>query len=146
MASKKDAALELGENLLRVLHEQRALGADAYPLTVKRLTEHAKVQATPAQIEKALNKQSFKSQPIVRRRKDPQAGRHNFVSLLDLRAALPFGRELFDAELHKLRLGGKYSLSAAEGRLGLSPEEHAAGILEEGTLMLYVSAKKIDLP
>ena len=38
-------------------------------------------------------------------------------------------------------LAGRYSLSAAEGRHGLTPEEREAGILEDGTLLLYVSRK-----
>jgi hypothetical protein len=72
---------------------------------------------------------------------DRRAGAHNFVSLVDLRAALPVPRDVFDRELQKLRLAGRYGLSAAEGRHGLSPEEAAAAITEDGTLLLYVSRK-----
>jgi hypothetical protein len=72
---------------------------------------------------------------------DRRGGAHNFVSLVDLRAALPVPRELFDSELHKLRVAGRYGLSSAEGRHGLSPEEAAAAIPEDGTLLLYVSRK-----
>jgi hypothetical protein len=72
---------------------------------------------------------------------DRQAGAHNFVSLVRLRQALPVGRQTFDAGLRQLRLTGRYTLSAAEGRHGLSPEEQEAGIMEDGALLLYVSRK-----
>jgi hypothetical protein len=65
----------------------------------------------------------------------------NFVSLVDLRRALPCEREQFDAELRQLRLTGRYTLSAAEGRYGIQPDEQAAGIREDGALLLYVSRK-----
>jgi hypothetical protein len=72
---------------------------------------------------------------------DHRAGGHNFVSLVDLRAALFVSLDVFDHELQKLRLAGRYGLSAAEGRHGLSPEEAAAAITEDGALLLYVSRK-----
>jgi hypothetical protein len=72
-------------------------------------------------------------------RLDRQAGRHNFVSLVELRRALTVPRETFDAELRQLRQAGRYSLSAAEGRHGISSEERDAGINEEGSLLLFVS-------
>jgi hypothetical protein len=72
---------------------------------------------------------------------DRRAGGHNFVSLVDLRARLPMAREAFDGELQKLRLAGRYGLSSAEGRHGLTPEERAAAIMEDGSLLLYVSRK-----
>jgi hypothetical protein len=276
MAAKIDAAKELGEQLLRVLHAQRTSGPDAYPLTVRRLVELAAPDATLTQVAKALRKRTFQSQALVARRKEPeapialaadaealacsrlllefllrwlrtlsnqafsvsnlkakvtvklqrplqiavgrqieegslpptvgcltinrskklfliadvrtgrqeplasatataaptvapvgapstaapphedfaqafddafgqldrQAGGHNFVSLVDLRRLLPVGRPAFDAGLHDLRRAGRYGLSAAEGRHGLSTEESAAGILEDGTLLLYVSRKE----
>jgi hypothetical protein len=74
-------------------------------------------------------------------RLDRQAGGHNFVSLVDLRRELPADRGKFDAELRRLRLAGRYTLSAAEGRHGLSPAEQDAGIPEDGALLLYVSRK-----
>jgi hypothetical protein len=40
-----------------------------------------------------------------------------------------------------LRHQGRYSLSAAEGRHGILPEEHDAGIIEDGSLLLFVSRK-----
>jgi hypothetical protein len=76
-------------------------------------------------------------------RLDRQHGAHNFVSLVELRRAVPGTRESFDAELRQLRLAGRYSLSAAEGRHGLSPEEREAAVLEDGTLLLYVSKKAL---
>jgi len=72
-------------------------------------------------------------------RLDRQGGGHNFVSLVALRQALPIEREQFDQQLRQLRQAGRYTLSAAEGRDGISPEERAAGILEEGSLLLFVS-------
>src|SRR5579871_75473 len=72
---------------------------------------------------------------------DRRAGGHNFVSLVDLRAQLSMPREKFDTELQNLRRAGQYGLSAAEGRHGLTPEERAAAIMEDGTSLLYVSRK-----
>jgi hypothetical protein len=40
-----------------------------------------------------------------------------------------------------LRRAGRYTLSTAEGRHGLSPEEREAGIHEDGATLLYVSRK-----
>jgi hypothetical protein len=54
---------------------------------------------------------------------------------------VPVDRAAFDTGLHQLRVAGRYSLSAAEGRHGLSPEEREAGITEDGTLLLYVSRR-----
>jgi hypothetical protein len=72
-------------------------------------------------------------------RLDREGGGHNFVSLTALRGAVPLPREEFDRELRQLRQAGRYSLSAAEGRHGISPEEREAGIPEEGSLLLFVS-------
>jgi hypothetical protein len=72
---------------------------------------------------------------------DRQNGAHNFVNLVELRRQMRLGRQSFDAELRKLRLAGRYTLSAAEGRHGASPEEREAGIVEDGSLLLYVSRK-----
>jgi hypothetical protein len=74
-------------------------------------------------------------------RLDRQSGGHNFVSLVDLRKAIPWERYVFDAELRKLRLAGLYTLSGAEGRHGLGALEQQAGILEGGTLLLFVSRR-----
>lgn len=70
-----------------------------------------------------------------------QQGAHNFVNLVDLRRALPVDRATFDAGLRRLRLAGRYTLSAAEGRHGITPEEREAAVTEDGTLLLYVSRK-----
>jgi hypothetical protein len=70
-----------------------------------------------------------------------EAGMHNFVSLVKLRQALLVPREIFDGALRRLRIAGQYSLSAAEGRHGITSAEQEAGILEDGTLLLYVSRK-----
>jgi len=66
---------------------------------------------------------------------------HNFVNLVDLRRVLATDRETFDAGLQGLRRAGRYTLSGAEGRDGISPEENQAGIREEGSLLLYVSRR-----
>ena len=76
------------------------------------------------------------------RRLEQHARMPNFVSLVDLRWALPCERPTFDAELRKLRIAGRYTLSAAEGREGIRPEEREAGIPEDGALLLYVSRKQ----
>jgi hypothetical protein len=74
-------------------------------------------------------------------RLDREGGGHNFVSLIALRQALPLARADFDREVRQLRQAGTYTLSAAEGRDGISPEERAAGITEEGSLLLFASRK-----
>jgi hypothetical protein len=74
-------------------------------------------------------------------RLDRGNGAHNFVSLVKLRAEMPVNQATFDTELRRLRSAGRYTLSAAEGRHGLRPEEQEAGITEDGTLLLYVSRK-----
>lgn len=67
-------------------------------------------------------------------------GSANFVSLVDLRKALAaVPRQVFDAELWQLWSTGRYSLRAAEGRFGISPEEREAGFHQEGNLLLFVS-------
>jgi hypothetical protein len=68
-------------------------------------------------------------------------GSHNHVSLVALREAVPVDRATFDAGLQQLRRNGRYSLSAAEGRHGISPEEQEAAIREDGSLLLFVSRK-----
>lgn len=65
----------------------------------------------------------------------------NYVSLVELRRALPCDRQTFDHGLHELRRAGRYTLSAAEGRHGISPEEQQAGIVEDGALLLHVSRR-----
>jgi hypothetical protein len=74
-------------------------------------------------------------------RLDRERGSHNLVSLVGLRRELPVGRPAFDAELQRLRRAGRYSLSAAEGRHGISPEERDAAIAEDGGLLLFVSRR-----
>jgi hypothetical protein len=74
-------------------------------------------------------------------RLDRARGGHNLVSLVTLRQALAVDRAMFDAGLERLRRDGRYVLSAAEGRHGISDEERAAGVLEEGTLLLYVARR-----
>jgi hypothetical protein len=74
-------------------------------------------------------------------RLDRAAGGHNFVSLAEIRPALGVERDAFDAGLRDLRRTGRYTLSAAEGRHGLGEAERVAGVIEDGTLLLYVSRR-----
>jgi hypothetical protein len=76
-------------------------------------------------------------------RLDRARGGMNFVSLVDLRRALPLDRETFDTGLRELRRSGRFTLNAAEGRHGLTPEEQEAAVREEGTLLLHVSRKTL---
>jgi hypothetical protein len=75
------------------------------------------------------------------RRLEQRARVANFVSLVDLRRELSYDRQTFDAELRRLRLAGRYTLSAAEGRHGIPAGEQEAGIPEDGALLLYVSRR-----
>jgi hypothetical protein len=74
-------------------------------------------------------------------RLDRQKGSHNLVSLVELRREVPVGRPAFDGELQRLRRAGRFSLSGAEGRHGISQEERDAGIPEDGALLLFVSRR-----
>lgn len=75
-------------------------------------------------------------------RLDREQGSHNHVNLVALRRAVPVERDAFDAGIGQLRRAGRYSLSAAEGRHGLSAEEQHAGIPEDGCLLLFVSRRE----
>ncbi|MGO8748516.1 MAG: hypothetical protein ACLQNE_21280 [Thermoguttaceae bacterium] len=76
-------------------------------------------------------------------RLDRRDGSHNFVSLVDLRRALDaWPREAFDGGLRGLRVDGRFDLAGAENLGGLRAEEREAGILEAGSLLLYVSRKQ----
>jgi len=74
-------------------------------------------------------------------RLDRARGGNNLVSLVELRRALPAERSAFDQELKRLRREGLYSLAAAEGRHGLGDEERQAALIEDGTLLLFVSRR-----
>jgi hypothetical protein len=73
---------------------------------------------------------------------DRQRGSVNLVSLVALRRELGVERGLFDRELQRLRREGRYTLQAAEGRHGLTEEERQAGLVEDGTLLLFVSRRQ----
>ncbi len=73
---------------------------------------------------------------------DRQHGSINLVSLVDIRHALAFDRATFDRELNELRRAGRFSLSGAEGRHGLSEEERDAAIREGDNLLLYAMRRK----
>jgi hypothetical protein len=100
----------------------------------------AKPQAAPARAEApAADLTRLFDEAFARL--DRARGSHNLVSLVELRREVPADRATFDRALHELRRAGRYSLQAAEGREGLSAEEREAGIVEHGSLLLFVSKK-----
>lgn len=72
---------------------------------------------------------------------DRREGSFNFVSLVGLRKLLAWTRCRFDRVLAELRIGYVLSLSGAEGRNGLSAEQRDAGIVENGSLLLFCSRR-----
>jgi hypothetical protein len=46
-----------------------------------------------------------------------------------------------DAELHRQRAAGRFTLSAAEGRHGVSPADLAAAVMEDGQALLWLSRR-----
>src|SRR5262245_56045781 len=72
-SGKEAATVELADKLLRVLQSQRALGPEAYPLSVRRLAELTDPGAAPALLKKALNKRSFLEQAVRAHAKLPDA-------------------------------------------------------------------------
>lgn len=73
---------------------------------------------------------------------DRRSGGHNFVSLVDLRRDLSaFPRDEFNAGLRVLRQAGRFTLSSAQSKHGITAEEREAGIEEGGTLLLHVSRR-----
>jgi hypothetical protein len=72
---------------------------------------------------------------------DRAKGSHNLVSLVELRREVPVDRLIFDGALEQLRRAGRFSLTGAEGRHGISPEEREAAIPEDGALLLFVSRR-----
>lgn len=74
---------------------------------------------------------------------DASNGRHNSVTLLDMRRALPeLSRQEFDATLNELRRDWVLTLSPSEGRhLRVSQDVLNAGIQEETMLMVYVGRR-----
>ena len=73
---------------------------------------------------------------------DHERGARGLVSLVWLRQEIPVERAEFDEGLNALRRAGQYTLTAAESRSGISPEERDAGIFEQGSLLLYVSRRE----
>jgi hypothetical protein len=74
-------------------------------------------------------------------RLDREGGSYNFVSLADLRRALPLERAAFDAHLRRLRAARRYALSPDDGRQGLTEGQRAAAVMEDGIPLLYVSRR-----
>ena len=72
-AKRKNPAAELAEKLLAVLEAQRALGKEAYPLTLQRLAELADPLAAPEVIDKAVATKLFKDHAIVAQKKNRAA-------------------------------------------------------------------------
>jgi hypothetical protein len=107
------------------------------PFPIRSAGPPAGEQATPGGMEHDFAQAFGKTFDEL----DRASGGHNFVSLVALRAALPMPRMEFDRGLQQLRQTGHYGLSAAEGRHGLTAEERAAAIMEDGSLLLYVSRK-----
>lgn len=76
------------------------------------------------------------------RQVDRSKGSHNFAPLEDIRPlVVGWTKEEFDAELRKMRISGRYWLSAAEGRHGTTKEQREAAIMEDGTMLSYVSQR-----
>lgn len=72
-----------------------------------------------------------------------ERGSNNFVSLVDLRAALAHvGRAAFDAGLQQLRRDRRYVLASDERYDGITAEQQAAAIREEGEFLLHVSRSR----
>lgn len=76
-------------------------------------------------------------------RLDRAQGGHNFVSLAALRRELDrFERAEFDAYLQQLRKAQRFTLSEGQSKQGIPGDERAAGIVEGGNLLTYVSRRK----
>ncbi|MBV8265933.1 MAG: hypothetical protein JO252_06270, partial [Planctomycetaceae bacterium] len=61
---------ELAERMLLVLEEQRSLGGDAYPPTLRRLAELCGGMASEDQVLKAIGKKTFTSRAVVTKKVD----------------------------------------------------------------------------
>jgi hypothetical protein len=74
---------------------------------------------------------------------DRASGGTNYVTLHALRAALPdVPRADFDAGLSALRRARRYTLDPSDGRHHqMSEAERAAGIMEAGSLLVYVARR-----
>ncbi|MBL8797988.1 MAG: hypothetical protein JNM56_29085 [Planctomycetia bacterium] len=66
----------------------------------------------------------------------------NWVNLADLEAQLGWNRARFLAVLKAARQRGWLTLSAAEGKGGISDRDRKAGIYEDGALLLFASRKE----
>lgn len=120
-----------------VLRPAPSMSAPAPPTSAA--ATHAPTQSSPP----AANGSSFAERfDAAFRRIEARASMPNWVSLVDLRREMPGNREEFDRELYTLRRNGLYTLSAAEGRNGVTMEEREAGIVEDGALQLFVSRRR----
>lgn len=100
--------------------------------------EHFGRSATPRERQRSIG-ESFDNLD----RYGPTKG-INQVSLVDLRKAHPeLSREEFDKVLDDMRRSGQFTMSAVEGRHGVSKEEQESAIPEDGgQRLLYVSRRK----
>lgn len=77
------------------------------------------------------------AEDLVQAHRSLDTSGYNFVSLVDLRRALPLPRGEFDRLLLEARRRGLLSLAAAEGRFRLGQAELDAAVREGDELLLY---------
>jgi len=77
-------------------------------------------------------------------RLDKEQGEMNYITMFDLRAALPsYSRQDFDSGLNSLRDQMLFSCDSADGRhCRLPAEQLEAGILESGSYLVYVARRE----
>lgn len=116
------------------------------PPTQPKAPEQSQTSATPQGGSQATHGHLLRSWNEL----DKAKGGHNFVSLVDLRRAHPeLNRQQFDQLIDDLRRQGILTLSAAEGRHGITREEQEAAIQESpapgsnfpGQALLYASIR-----
>lgn len=126
------------------------LVADLHPAPLREsVWNHRRLTATPIHESSLTHHEPLQREFAEAFREafeqlDRDNGSTNFVTLADLRRALPeFDRVAFDAGLRQLRIDGQFSLDSHEGQTGsLTPEEREAGVQEAGSLLVYVSRRK----
>src|SRR5213592_1672196 len=99
MASKKDAAAELAEELVRQLEALRRVGPPAYPLSVGQLMQLIKGDVAPELLDKALGKRSFQQCVVVARARNRQAP----IALASDVKTLAASRQLLEFMLKSVR-------------------------------------------
>ncbi len=105
--------------------------------------ESAATPAPAASVPTAVDDRFAEQFDEAFRRLDGEKGFYNFVSLFDLRRALgQYSREQFDRGLKLLRRARRFRINVGEGRSGVSAEQQAAAIIEDGTIHTSVSRIK----